>query len=89
VQYLTISFAYALFRADSEYFCNYVTIEELAIYPTTEQAIKCLILCQMLSNCYQDIHLFRFDEPTAEVYILAGNNLQIIVPPSGNWRFVA
>lgn len=71
-----------------EYFSIYVTIEEPIIYPTSEQAIKCLIVCQMLSNCYRDIRLFRFDEQMADVYILAGDNVQIIVPPSGNWRFV-
>jgi hypothetical protein len=42
----------------------------------------------MLSNTYRDIHLFRFDIQTREIYILAGENLQIIVPPSGNWRFL-
>ena len=71
-----------------EYFSTYATIEELIIYPTDEQAIRCLIVCQMLSNCYRDIRLFRFDEQTADVYILAGDNLQIIIPSSGNWRFV-
>nr|WP_236738707.1 hypothetical protein [Chroogloeocystis siderophila] len=30
----------------------------------------------MLSNLYQDIHLFRFDDKTEDVYILAGNDLQ-------------
>lgn len=66
------------------------TIEETTIYPTAEQAIKCLIVCQMLSNLYQDIHLFRFDDQTGDVFILAGNNdaFQILVPTSGNWRFV-
>lgn len=78
----------AIARTNGEYFRIYVTIEEPTIHPTVEQAIKCLIVCQMLSNCYQDIRLFRFDEQTADVYVLAGDNLQIIVPPSGNWRFV-
>ena len=30
----------------------------------------------MLSNSYQDIHLFRFDEQFGDVFILAGENLQ-------------
>ena len=33
----------------------------------------------MLSNLYKDIQLFQFDEKTQEIYILAGENLQIIV----------
>lgn len=68
----------------------YVTIEEITIYPTVEQAIKCLIVCQMLSNLYQDIHLFRFEETTGDVFILAGTNdeIEIIVAPNGLWRFL-
>ncbi|MFQ4142555.1 DUF6888 family protein [Chlorogloeopsis sp. ULAP02] len=66
----------------------YVTIEEQTINPTNEQAQACVRVCQMLSNTYRDIHLFRFDIQTREIYILAGENLQIIVPPSGNWRFL-
>ena len=42
----------------------------------------------MLSNCYKDIHLFRFDAQTGDVFILAGQELQIIVFPTGIWRFV-
>jgi hypothetical protein len=39
----------------------------------------------MLSTFYQDIHLFRFDEQTGDVFILASANdeLQIVVPPNG------
>jgi hypothetical protein len=66
----------------------YVTIEEKAIYPTNEQAQACVRVCQMLSNTYKDIHLFRFEIQTRDVYILAGENIQIIVPPSGLWRFL-
>ena len=64
----------------------YVTIEA-KIFPTNEQAQVCL-RCQMLSNFYQDIHLFRFDDKTGNVYILAGDDLQIIVPPNEPWRFL-
>lgn len=42
----------------------------------------------MLSNLYKDIHLLRFDDRTGDIYILAGENLQIIVPPNEPWRFV-
>jgi hypothetical protein len=42
----------------------------------------------MLSNGYRDIHLFRFDARTREAYILAGKDLEIIVPPNGLWRFL-
>ncbi|WP_417063889.1 DUF6888 family protein [Kamptonema animale] len=56
--------------------------------PTNEQAQICLRLCQWLSNGFKDIQLFRFDYQTGDVYIFAGDELQIIVPPSGLWYFL-
>ena len=64
------------------------TIEEQTITPTNEQALACLRVCHMLSNCYRDIQVFRFNAQTGEVYILAGDELQIIVPQNGQWRFL-
>jgi hypothetical protein len=68
-------------------FSTYSTIEESNIYPTKEQALTCMCVCQMLSNLYRDIQLFRFDAQTGEVYIFAGDELQIIVPRNEPWRF--
>lgn len=42
----------------------------------------------MLSNCYQDIHLFPFDDTKGDVYILAGNDIQIVIPATGEWYFL-
>ncbi|WP_397321426.1 DUF6888 family protein [Nostoc sp. UCD120] len=56
--------------------------------PTTEQALACVRVCQMLSNLYKDIRLFRFDDKTGQVYILAGDELQVIVLSNGIWDFV-
>jgi hypothetical protein len=64
------------------------TIEEQTIIPTDEQAQACLRVCHMLSNCFRDIELFRFNTRTGEVYIIAGEELQIIVPRHGQWRFL-
>ncbi|WP_442946376.1 DUF6888 family protein [Nostoc sp. 'Peltigera membranacea cyanobiont' 210A] len=66
----------------------YVTIEEQTINPTNEQAQASVRVCQILSNTYKDIHLFRFDIQTRDIYILAGENIQIIIPHNGNWRFL-
>ncbi|WP_442936337.1 DUF6888 family protein [Nostoc sp.] len=56
--------------------------------PTTEQALVCVRVCQMLSNLYKDIRLFRFDDKTGQVYMLAGDELQVIVLSNGIWDFV-
>ncbi|WP_442940725.1 DUF6888 family protein [Nostoc sp.] len=56
--------------------------------PTTEQALACVSVCQMLSNLYKDIRLFRFDDQTGQVYILAGDEVQIIILSNGIWDFV-
>ena len=42
----------------------------------------------MLSNDYKDIHLFRFDERIGNVFILAGDDIQIVIPSSGEWYFL-
>jgi hypothetical protein len=42
----------------------------------------------MLSICYRDIVLFRFDDQIGTVYILAGEAIEVIVSPDGNWRFI-
>ncbi|MGH2412749.1 MAG: DUF6888 family protein [Microcystaceae cyanobacterium] len=73
---------------NGQYSSFYVTIEEPIIYPTPEQAIACLRVCQMLSNCYRNIELFRYDDKTAVAFIFAGEELQIIVPSNGRWRFL-
>jgi hypothetical protein len=65
-----------------------VIIEEKPINPTNKQAQACLRVCQMLSNGYKDIHLFRFDERLGDVFILAGDDIQIVVPSTGDWYFL-
>lgn len=42
----------------------------------------------MLSTAYRDIHLFRFDPLTGAAYILAGDSIEITVPPSGLSRLI-
>jgi hypothetical protein len=57
--------------------------------PTKEQAFACIRVCQMLSNGYQSIHVFRYNENTKTVFILAGvtESLEILVFSNGQWRF--
>jgi hypothetical protein len=58
--------------------------------PTNEQAQACVRVCQMLSNGYQPIHLFRYSTKSKRVYILAGvtESIQILIPENGKWRFI-
>ncbi len=53
-----------------------------------EQAIKSVQICQNFSDLYQDIVLFRFDQVKGEIYILAGENIEVIIYPDGNWEFL-
>jgi hypothetical protein len=64
-----------------------VTIE--TIMPTTEQALTCVRVCQMLSNGYQPIHVFRYNQNTKTVFILAGvtESLEILIFSDGQWSF--
>jgi hypothetical protein len=78
----------AFSKTQGLYFRTHATIEESTIYPTAEQALACLRVCQMLSNYYRNIELFRFDDQTGIVFIFASDELQIIVPPNGLWRFL-
>ena len=57
--------------------------------PTTEQALACMRVCQMLTNGYQPIYLFRYNPDTTVVYILAGvsESIEILVPSDGEWSF--
>ncbi|WP_412458789.1 DUF6888 family protein [Gloeocapsopsis dulcis] len=57
--------------------------------PTVDQAFACLRVCQMLSNCFQPIHLFRYDDSTGRVFMIAGvtENLEIVVYSNGFWEF--
>ena len=55
---------------------------------TVEQAIKSVELCQSVSDLHQDIVLFRFDDLKGEIYILAGQNIEIVIYSEGNWEFL-
>ncbi|MDJ0662887.1 MAG: hypothetical protein QNJ42_25870 [Crocosphaera sp.] len=60
--------------------------------PTIEQALSCVRVCQMLSNLYQQIYLFRYDSNFKTIFILTRNEndeeLQIVIFANGIWRFI-
>lgn len=68
--------------------CYTSVLEALAILPTAEQGLICIILCQSLTNFYRSIELLRFDERDGTVFIFAGEELQIQVSRDDTWRFL-
>ncbi len=58
--------------------------------PTEIQAKICVFVCQMLSNTFQPINIFRYDEKLKTLYIQAGTNdgLAIVIDQNGAWEFV-
>ncbi|WP_416245124.1 DUF6888 family protein [Crocosphaera sp. XPORK-15E] len=41
--------------------------------------MKSVELCQSFSDLHQDIVLFRFDDVKGEIYILAGQDIEVII----------
>ncbi|EAZ91020.1 DUF6888 family protein [Crocosphaera chwakensis] len=56
--------------------------------PTNEQGQKCIYLSQSLTNTYQPIYLVRLDERDGQLFILAGNDIQILINRNGDWEFL-
>lgn len=57
--------------------------------PTELQLLKCLVLCQILSNCYQPIQLIRYDDKRKEIFLIAGElgTIEITIFAGGQWRY--
>jgi len=58
--------------------------------PTQKQSNTAIFVCQLLSNLYQPIQIFRYDRGLKTLYIQAGINDQIalIIDQEGIWDFV-
>lgn len=56
--------------------------------PTAEQGIRCVILCQSLTNTFTPVSIVRLDERTGHLFILAGDNIEIEIYRNGLWRFL-
>ena len=58
--------------------------------PSIAQAYASVRVCQMLSNSYVPINVFRYDSKLKTLYIQAGNNdeFAIIINEEGSWEFV-
>jgi hypothetical protein len=58
------------------------------VFPSPEQNFTAVCVCQMLSNCYRDISLFRFDSPPGNIYILPAETMETLISRDGIWRFI-
>jgi hypothetical protein len=56
-------------------------------HPTPAQESKCFVICQNLTDKYLVIHIIRLDERTGEIYILAGQETEILISRNGQWRY--
>jgi hypothetical protein len=61
---------------------------EEIILPTADQGIMCVTLCQSVTNTFIPIFVVRLDERTGNVFILAGDNIEIEIYRNGHWRFL-
>lgn len=59
-------------------------------FSTQKQADTAIFLCQLLSNLYQPIQIFRYDRKLRTLYIQAdrADEIAAIISPDGNWNFV-
>jgi hypothetical protein len=57
------------------------------IKPSREQEIACLRLCVNLTRFCLSVHIIRIDERNGEIYILAGEEVGMIVQTDGLWRY--
>ncbi|QLE59275.1 hypothetical protein FD725_05085 [Nostoc sp. TCL26-01] len=57
---------------------------------TKKQSDTAIFLCQLLSNLYQPIQIFRYDQTLKTLYIQAGraDEIAVIINQDGNWNFV-
>ena len=53
--------------------------------PTQQQMLKAITTLQFLSNFYRPVYLFRYDDRTKEIFIIAGEqeNVEITIFADG------
>jgi hypothetical protein len=56
-------------------------------YPTAPQTLSCFILCQNVTNLFLSIFIVRLDERDGSIFILAGEEVGIIITQDGLWNF--
>ncbi|BAY08215.1 DUF6888 family protein [Calothrix sp. NIES-2098] len=56
--------------------------------PTSKQTFEFFLVCVRLSNVLQPINVVRLDERTNQIYVLAGDETEVLIYPNGKVRFL-
>ncbi|MEX0272004.1 hypothetical protein AB3R30_23030 [Leptolyngbyaceae cyanobacterium UHCC 1019] len=58
--------------------------------PTRDQAEAAIFVCQLFSNLFQPIYVFRYDARAKTIYVQGGVNddISMVIFEDGNWEFV-
>ncbi|WP_375501037.1 DUF6888 family protein [uncultured Nostoc sp.] len=56
--------------------------------PTAKQTFEFLLVCVRLSNVLLPINAVRLDERTNQIYVLAGEEIEVLIYPNGKVRFL-
>jgi hypothetical protein len=56
-------------------------------HPTLPQLKTCFDLCQRLTLMYRSLALVCLDETSGNIFILAGEETEILIFPDGRWMF--
>jgi hypothetical protein len=67
------------------FFAKVITLKDM---PTQEQIETCFILSYRLTKMYIPIYLITVDSGTKDVFILAGEETEIIINTNGYWRYL-
>lgn len=57
--------------------------------PTDKQALSCFIACQTLTAMYLPIYLVTMNRPTGKIYILAGEETEILINQDGMREYLS
>ena len=55
--------------------------------PTVAQTMQLFRICQELTQMYLPIYLVRLDERDNYIYILAGEEIEVRIAPTGQVRY--
>lgn len=56
--------------------------------PTPKQTFEFFLVCVRLSDVLQPINVVRLDERTNQIYVLAGDETEVLIYPNGKLRFL-